>query len=49
MTKGEPAVKSDPRKAVQQTLQKMTASDNMEAYLAIFERVAAREGLPDKY
>lgn len=46
--KGDLAVKSDPRKAVQRTMQKMTATDNMEAYMAMFERIATREGLPEK-
>ncbi|KAM4049044.1 uncharacterized protein ACNLHF_005028 [Anomaloglossus baeobatrachus] len=34
------------RKAVRQALQKMTPGDDVEAFLAVFERVAEREKLP---
>lgn len=41
-------MKGDPWKAVQRALQKMTATENIEAYLGLFEWIAAREGLPEK-
>lgn len=47
--KGDPAIKSDPGRQCSGPCKTLTASDNVEAYLAMFERVAAREGhLPDK-
>lgn len=37
---------ADLRKRVQAALQKMTAKDDVEAFITVFERVAEREGLP---
>ena len=36
----------DARKAVRAAIPKMTPSDDVETYLAVFEKVAVREKLP---
>nr|KAG8538848.1 hypothetical protein GDO81_021967 [Engystomops pustulosus] len=43
---GYPVVQRSARAAVQKALQKMAATDDVEAYLTVFERVAEREELP---
>lgn len=48
VVKDDPVVKSDPRRAVKRSMQKLMATDDVESYLATFERFAEMKGLLEK-